>query len=364
MTLFAPFQQWPFFKGWPALVLLTLLAWLLAWLLLKLGFHFLHRLLRDWKLDPAFADPLYPGLRALLPAFTLLAFLPFYKASDSLLELFRHTLALFIIIGVTSLCLTAVTLSRLLILSRYDLQGTNKLEARKAHTQFLLGERLLKGLILLAGIAIALMTFERVRQVGMSLLASAGLAGVVLGLAAQKLLGLMLAGVQIAISQPIRIDDAIVIDKEFGWVEEITLTYVVLLLWDGRRLVVPTTSFIDHSFENWTRSNGSPYGLIYLYTDYTLPVAHFRKAVRRMVAKHPLWDRNECTVHVSDATAETMQIRIMLTAHDVSDMFALRLDMREQFIHWLQKHYPQCLPRTRVSISDSPLREKLSQGWP
>jgi hypothetical protein len=199
-------------------------------------------------------------------------------------------------------------------------------------------------------LASVLMLFEEVRRLGTTILASAGAAGIVVGIAAQHTLANLFAGIQVALTQPIRMDDVLVVEGEWGRVEEITLTYVVLHIWDDRRLVLPLSYFIEKPFQNWTRVSAQLLGSVFLWTDYTLPVAELRTAVGKIVESSSLWDKRFWNLQVSDATEQTMQLRVLATAADSSKAWDLRCEIREKLIDYVQDHYPQSLPRRRVDV--------------
>lgn len=344
----------PVLEFWQDHLLLTLLVLAAGWGLHQLLYRFLRRLITGYGFQPDLLSPLYQPSLLLSLSMLQLGLLPVYQLNSRVFEPLKQGVALLCISAVTWVCFRSITLVRQLILHRYNIGDRDNLAARKAHTQFLVMERVLKGLVLLAGLAVGLMTFERVREIGISLLASAGLAGVVLGFAAQKLLGLMLAGVQIALTQPIRLDDAVLIEGEFGWIEEITLTYVVIRLWDLRRQVVPTTWFMEKPFQNWTRASSHLLGVVFLYVDYTLPLAPLRQQLEKVVKDHALWNGQTCVLQVTEALPDTMQLRILVSADDAPTTWDLRVDVREKLLSWIQDKYPQCLPRQRLELQGLP----------
>jgi small-conductance mechanosensitive channel len=230
---------------------------------------------------------------------------------------------------------------------RYRLDVADNLLARKAVTQARIFKRALNVAIVMITAGLALMTFDSVRQFGVSLFASAGVAGIVVGLAAQPLLGNLLAGMQIAMTQPIRIDDAVFIENEFGFVEEITSTYIVIRLWDWRRLVLPLTYFLQKPFQNWTRSGSQLLGSAKVYLDYTAPVDRIRAQVEEIVKASTLWDKNIVNVQVTDAREQTIEIRALFSARDSSAASDLASVVREQLIAYVQKECPEALPRRR-----------------
>ena len=190
-----------------------------------------------------------------------------------------------IIFCVTWLLIKTINLTRELILRQYDMDEKDNLKARKVYTQFRVLERIIIFVLILIATAIALMTFDGIKRIGISLFASAGVAGIIIGFAAQKLLGSILAGFQIALTQPIRIEDVVIVENEWGWIEEITLTYVVVRIWDKRRLIVPTTYFIEKPFQNWTRVSADILGTVFIYTDYQVPMRELRKEFTRILRK-------------------------------------------------------------------------------
>ncbi|HVV64653.1 MAG TPA: mechanosensitive ion channel family protein [Rhizomicrobium sp.] len=227
------------------------------------------------------------------------------------------------------------------------LDVADNLTARKAMTQMKIVRRAVNILIGLITLGLALMTFDTVRQFGVSLFASAGLAGLIAGLAARPVLENMIAGVQLALTQPIRIGDAVVIADEWGWIEEITSTYVVVKLWDWRRQIVPLTYLFQNPFANWTRSSSSIIGTVYIYVDYTLPVAQLRARAEEIARASRLWDGQVVNVQVSDAREQTMQVRVLVSAKDSPTAWDLRCEMREKLIDYLQREFPASLPKTR-----------------
>lgn len=263
-----------------------------------------------------------------------------------------HILTVLLIASIANLCIQAIGLAREILIKNYDVKAVDNLHARKIFTQFRIIERIAVFLIIIFAIAIALMTFDKIREVGVSLLASAGIVGIIVGFAAQKSLSTILAGVQIAIAQPIRIDDAVVVEGEWGRVEEIMLTYVVLKLWDERRLIVPINYFIDKPFQNWTRTSTELLGTILLYTDYSAPVDKMREEFNRILNETELWDKRASALQVTNATDKSMEIRMLASAANSTNTFELRCLIREKMIAFLQQTYPGSLPYTRMEVSN------------
>jgi len=275
----------------------------------------------------------------------------------------RHVIKLLIIFGITWLLTRIISMGRDLILKQYNYNERDNLKARKVITQFRLIERVLIILIIIIAIGVALMTFESIRKFGVSIFASAGVAGIILGIAAQKLLGNMLAGIQIAIAQPIRIDDVVIVEGEWGWIEEINITYVVVRIWDKRRLILPTTYFVEKPFQNWTRESAEILGTVFIYTDYTVPFDKLREELTRILEEDDNWDGKVNVLQVTNATEKTVEIRALMSAADSPTAWDLRVNVREKLIEYLRDNYPQSLPRSRLlmerdySEADLPSRE-------
>ncbi len=245
-------------------------------------------------------------------------------------------------------CAVALHIATVIYLRRFKLDAEDNLLARKHFTQMRLLERAGITLVALVTVSIALMTFEPVRQYGVSLLASAGAAGLILGLAMQPVLSNLVAGIQIAITQPIRIEDAVIVENEWGWVEEINSTYVVIRLWDWRRLVLPLTYFIQKPFQNWTRDGASLIGSVFLYVDHTAPLDAMRKKLGEIAAQSPLWDRSVVNLQVSDAKENVIEVRMLISARNAPQAWDLRCEVREKMITFLQTEHPGALPRHRT----------------
>lgn len=292
-------------------------------------------------------------LRALIPAIFLLIVLPFLKLPIKALQVSHHALIIWLIIAVAWLSIKIVRFGRDLILSRYHIDARDNLQARRMYTQIRVIERIIMiGIVVLAAAAI-LMSFNRVREVGFSLLASAGVMGIVLGLAAQRTLGNVIAGIQIAIAQPIRLDDVVIVENQWGWIEEITLTYVVVRIWDLRRLIVPISNFVEKPFQNWTRTSSDLLGSVFLYADYTVPVQAVREELQQILQSSQYWDKKVCVLQVTDATREVIEMRALMSAKDSPTAWNLRCEVREKLIEFMQRRFPQSLPRVRIQMNQS-----------
>jgi small-conductance mechanosensitive channel len=243
-------------------------------------------------------------------------------------------------------------------LGRYDITAEDNARARQVHTQALIFRRILISFVLLVTTGAVLWTFhdERIWKAGTGLLASAGIASLILAAAAKSTASNFLAGIQIALTQPIRIDDVVVIQGEWGRIEEITSSYVVVRIWDQRRLIVPLSYFIENSFANWTRKSADILGTAFLYVDYTIPVEALREQLKKITANSPLWDKRVCVLQVTDMHDFTMEIRCLMSSRNSSESFDLRCIVREQMISFIRDNYPESFPRTRFA-SAAPLRE-------
>ena len=235
-----------------------------------------------------------------------------------------------------------------LLLSRLPMDVEDNRRVRRARTQVTLLRRVLAAVVIVLGFGACLMTFPELRTFGASLLASAGLAGIVAGLAAQTTLANMFAGLQLAFTDAVRIDDVVVVEDEWGWIEELTLTYVVLHIWDERRLVLPTSYFTTTPFQNWTRTQARLLGAVILHLDYATPLGPLREYAHQVISASPLWDGKDWVLQVVDTTETTMVVRVLASAADAPSAWDLRCDIREALIVFLQQNYPQALPVTRV----------------
>lgn len=292
--------------------------------------------------------------RLLFPLLSLRAGLVFLSLSDKGYEVLSQFLSLLLIGLVGWLLARILHMVRDILLERYDIAHKDNWKARRVYTQVRIAERILMAAIFLITVSCMLMTFSGVRQVGVSLLASAGIIGIILGFAAQKILGNLIAGIQLAITQPIRLDDVVIVENEWGRVEEITLIYVVVRLWDLRRLIVPISYFIDHPFQNWTRLGSDIVGSVFFYVDYTTPVQELRHEFVRILQQSAFWDGKVGTLQVSNATEHTIEVRAVMSATDSSTVWDLRCEVREKLLSFLQQKWPHCLPKTRLEYRSTP----------
>lgn len=256
----------------------------------------------------------------------------------------------------------AVQVAESVALSRLDLQARDNLAARKMYTQVRILKRIALVVVVVVTLGVLLMSYERLRQIGTGLLASAGIAGIIVGFAAQKALGNLLAGFQIATTQPIRIDDVVIVEGEWGRVEEVTLTYVVVRIWDLRRLVVPISYFIETPFENWTRTSANLLGTVVLHVDYTVPVAAVREELHRILQASGLWDGEVWNLQVVGAGERTVELRALMSAPDSGTAWDLRCHVREKLLDYLQGEHPGALPRFRVEEPEAAVERPQAPG--
>jgi small-conductance mechanosensitive channel len=264
--------------------------------------------------------------------------------------------------------LTALRIAADLYLRQFRIDTGDNLLARKHLTQVRVLMRTIDVMVVIVTIGAALMTFEPVRQYGVSLFASAGVAGIVAGLAARPVLSNLFAGVQLAMTQPIRIDDAVIVENEWGSIEEITSTYVVVRLWDWRRMIVPLTYFIEKPFQNWTRETSALMGSAFLYVDYRAPVAVIREKLAEIVKQSKNWDGGILGLQVTDAKEQTIELRCLMSAPSAPQAFDLRCEVREKLIDFLNKEHPEALPRRRQVTLDEraavETQDRLQQDRP
>jgi small-conductance mechanosensitive channel len=304
------------------------------------------------KLDDLVVPLLARSLRIIVPVVGIVFALPVIGLPQEYATLASKGSGILIIGAVAWILSQAVRLGEKAVMAEYDIKAADNLQARKVYTQVHVISKTLYVLIAIFTVASVLMLFDEVRRFGTSILASAGVVGVILGFAAQRTIANLFAGFQLAMTQPIRIDDVVIVEGEWGRVEEISLTYVVIHIWDDRRLVVPLSYFIEKPFQNWTRVSAALLGSVFLWVDYTLSLAEVRKAVQRIVEGNPKWDRRFWNLQVTDASERAMQIRVLATAADSSQAWDLRCEIREQLIAFIQDHCPQSLPRLRADLNE------------
>lgn len=339
---------------WLPVLVAAIVAVLIAELVFQLG----SRLLRRAARASAKASAVLQAARA--PAHLALALLAldlvWQIAPDELAGLVpvQRLTAMLLIAAVTWLLVRGVNGFGGAIVDAHPMDVADNLGARRIRTQTKVLTRTAAGVILLVGGALMLMTLPGVRQVGASLLASAGVVGIVAGFAARPVLGNLIAGLQIGLSQPIRIDDVVIVENEWGVIEEITGTYVVVRIWDQRRLVVPLQYWVEKPFQNWTRQSAELIGTVFLWVDYRMPLQPLRDALQRVCEASPDWDRRFCLLQVTDANERAMQLRALVTAASASKAWDLRCHVRESLLDFMQREFAQYLPRLRAEAAVQP----------
>lgn len=259
-----------------------------------------------------------------------------------------------LIANITWLGIAAVKAIQAIIISKNPMDVSDNLAARRIQTQTRVLVQTLSFFVFLFGLAAMLMTFPSARQFGTSLLASAGVAGLAVGFAAKPVLGNLIAGLQLAITQPIRLDDVVIVENEWGRVEEITGTYIVIRIWDDRRLIVPLQWFIENPFQNWTRKTSTLLGSIFLWVDYSINIEQLRTELKRLCEQNPeLWDGRVCGLQVTDSNEKSVQLRMLVSSNDASKGWDLRCFIREKMINFIMDNQPDCLPKLRASITES-----------
>ena len=237
-----------------------------------------------------------------------------------------------------------------IVTAKFPLDVRDNLNARQVHTRMRVLRRIT--VILIVGLAVSaiLMSFPSLRRLGTSILASAGIAGIVVGMAARPTLSNLIAGVQVALTEPIRLDDVVIVEGEWGWIEEIRTTYVVVRIWDLRRLVMPLSYFIEKPFQNWTRVTADLLGTVFIYADYSFPVEELRQELHRVLQTTDMWDGKVWGLQVTNATDRTIEMRALMSAADSGIAWNLRCYVREQLIGFMQKRHPEHLPKTRAEV--------------
>jgi small-conductance mechanosensitive channel len=304
----------------------------------------------DGELDDLLVPLLGRGLRVILPVLAVILALPILDLPPAYAGVAAKGSSALLIVAISLVLFQAVKTAEQALLLRFDITARDNLKARKLYTQVHVLGRVVYVAIGLFSVACILMLFQQVRHVGTSLLASAGVVGIIAGVAGQKTLANLIAGFQIALAQPIRQDDVVIVEGEWGRIEEITLSYVVVHIWDDRRLVLPLTYFVEKPFQNWTRSSAQLLGSVFVWVDYSFPLEEGRKALKRIIEASPLWDRRFWNLQVSDATERTMQLRVLATSEDSSKSWDLRCEIREKFISYIQQHHPHSLPLIRAEV--------------
>jgi small-conductance mechanosensitive channel len=321
-----------------------LVALVIGWMVWRIGrrrpgsvFELLHRRCRR-------------AFRATVVTVAVLSAVPAADVHGGARDLTLHLATLAVIAAVAWLFVQLSAVVQDAVTARFDIDVVDNQHARRVRTQILVLRRVIVAVVIFVAIAAELFTFRQVRALGASFLASAGVLSVVAGLAAQTTLANLFAGIQIALSDQIRIEDVVVADGEWGRIEEITLTYVIVRTWDNRRLVLPVSWFTTNVFQNWTRHEARVVGNVLLHVDYTVPIDELRRVFTEFVEASPLWDRRDMALQVVDSTPTTMVLRAVISSPDAPSNWDLRCDVREHLITYVRDHYPASLPRLRTEL--------------
>jgi small-conductance mechanosensitive channel len=285
-----------------------------------------------------------------LPLLAVILATPTLSFSPALSDIVQRATSVLLIGFVAFVLCQIVDAAATFVTTRHRIDVSDNLNARAILTQVVVLKKVAITVIGLFTVASTLMVFDSVRQFGASILASAGVAGIVVGFAAQRSIATLLAGFQIALTQPIRVDDVVIVEGEWGRIEDITLTYVVVCIWDLRRLVVPITYFIEQPFQNWTRTSAALLSTVLVYVDYTVPVDALRAELSRILASSPFWDGKTNVLQVTDSKEHTLEVRALASAADASKSWDLRCEIREKLVAFIQRRYPQSLPHLRAVV--------------
>jgi small-conductance mechanosensitive channel len=346
-------------------VLLTaLIVIVLALIVHRVGAAVIWRLTRNLPVSSAVARRCWRPSRLVLPLFALQAVWEAAADTLPLIAQIRHGNALLLLAAFTWLAQRAVSGVAQGIVAQHPVDVEDNLNARRVLTQTRLLARTVSFMVVIAGISLMLMTFPGARQLGTSLLASAGVIGIVAGIAARPVFSNLIAGLQLAMAQPMRIDDVLIVKGEWGRVEEITGTYVVLKIWDERRMIIPLQWFIENPFENWTRNNAQIIGTVFVWVDYRMPLEPLREAAQRACEAAAEWDKRLCLLQVTEAGERSMQLRLLVTSANSSLNWDLRCKVREALIDVMQREYPQYLPLMRAELTPPPGAEALPSAAP
>ena len=287
----------------------------------------------------------------LLPLSILLFFIG-TAPKETIAPTFNKSVALGFTLSLSWFVIRLFYFAEELIYSQYNLQKEDNYRERKIITQLQFTRKVAVILVVVVTLSIVLLQFESLKKFGTGILASAGIASIIIGFAAQKSLANLLAGIQIAFTQPIKIEDAVFVENEWGWIEEINLTYVVIKIWDQRRLIVPITYFVEKPFQNWTKKDASLLGSVFLYTDYRLPVEELREELKRILEEEPLWTKKAWVLQVTDVKEDTMELRALMTGRNSPQTWDLRCNVREKLIKFIANKYPEYLPTTRIKMHE------------
>lgn len=338
--------------GWLAYLILMILAFMVPRWVIKA--------LKISRLESVTLEKCLWPLRLLLMCFLCLVSFRFSSLEPETLQKLKPVILSGLVMSLVWALMHLITLPRKFIIDQQDLKAEDNLKTRKLATQFVVVERVVLFVVILVGICVILMSFEPLRKLGTSLLASAGVVGVVLGFAAQKTIANVFAGIQIAITQPIRLDDVVIMEGEWGWIEEINLTYVVVRIWDKRRLIVPISQCIEKPFQNWTRTSADILGSVFLHVDYSFPVEAIREETTRLLQGREEWDEDCNVVHVTNIGEKTKEVRVLVGCDNSPEAWELRCFLREKLIDFCCEKYPEHLSHLKIRHDNLDWKQELS----
>jgi small-conductance mechanosensitive channel len=332
---------------------MVLAAVLIGMLIYLVIFSVLSRIANrdDSLLNAILVDRIRAPARMLLSLFAVILLLPSLTISAETRDVAQHIFNISLIVLITWVVITITIASRDIIIRRYEIDAKESFKARAVYTQLTMAIKVILVIVVIIATASILMSFDKIRSIGVSILASAGIMGIIVGFAAQRTLATLLAGLQIAITQPIRINDVVIMEGEWGTIEEITLTYVVVKIWDLRRMIVPVTYFLEKSFQNWSRSSTNILGTVFLYVDYMAPVEEIRQKLLEILQVSKTWDKDVWGLQVTNAGEHVLELRALMSAVDAPTSWKLRCEVREKLVAFLKEIYPECLPRTRTELT-------------
>lgn len=339
-------------EHWAIAIGTLVVALIVAWIIHSILFSVLKRITRDPKhvVEGSIYQHEKKPARWILYFVAVLVVLPTLQIPEVVKHPAEHIFGLAVIAALAWAFIMLTEVAGDIIAARYRVDVADNLTARKIRTQTAMLRRIIQFLLIVLAVGIMLLTIPHVRAIGTSVLASAGVAGLVIGMAMKPTLSNLVAGIEIALTQPMRIDDAVIVENDWGWIEEINITYVVVRTWDWRRWVLPISYFIEHPFQNWTRVTTNLIGSVYLYVDYTVPIDELRKELDRLVKSTDKWDGTVVVLQVSDVKEYTIELRALADAKNAGTAWDLRCYIREGLITFLQKNYPETLPKTRAEV--------------
>lgn len=347
-------MNWTDYEPWARPLLAAAAAVALALVVHRIGRAITRRLVRFSVLLSAMEERIERPSAFVLPLAALQVVWQGVPDAVPLIAGVRHANGILLIAALTWLAMAAVGGLAEGVIRMHPADVEDNLRARSVLTQARVLSRSLMGALLVAGVAMMLMTFPGARQFGASLLASAGVIGLVVGIAAKSVFSNLIAGLQIALAQPMRIDDVLIVQGEWGRVEEITGTYVVLRIWDERRLIIPLQWFIENPFQNWTRTSSQIIGTVTMWVDYAMPLEPLRLVAQRACELSPDWDGRLCKLQVVEAGERAMQVRVLVTSASAGQNWDLRCAVREALVDFAQREYPYALPRVRAEMDGPP----------